>query len=63
MSATSATLRKLLGKNLFELSMISSEPAVQFYDPDKPICISLDASKNGIGSVLLQKNENDCIHV
>ena len=39
-------------KDLKEL--VSSEPVLKFYDPTKPIKISTDASRSGLGAVLQQ---------
>ena len=39
--------------------MLSSEPLLKFYDPNKPIKISPDSSKSGLGALLLQKHDND----
>ncbi|CAB4021418.1 Transposon Ty3-G Gag-Pol poly [Paramuricea clavata] len=39
-------------KELKEL--VSSEPVLKFYDPNKPIKISTDASRSGLGAVLQQ---------
>ena len=35
--------------------MLSTEPILKFYDPNKNIKISLDSSKAGLVAVLLQK--------
>ncbi|KAK3107076.1 hypothetical protein FSP39_006459 [Pinctada imbricata] len=37
-------------------SVLASEHILKFYDPDKEIKISSNASKNGLGAVLLQKH-------
>lgn len=39
--------------------ILSSKPVLQYYDPQKPIKISSDASKDGLGAVLLQLHGND----
>lgn len=39
-------------RNLFEI--ITSEPILAAYDPEKPVIIQTDASKDGLGSVLIQ---------
>ena len=70
LSSISNPLRQLLnGKNEFVWgpeqdkafgqlkALISSPPVLQFYDPEKPIKLSSDASKDGIGAVLLQKHD------
>ena len=38
--------------------ILTSEPLLQFYDPEKPIRISADASKDGLGAVLLQQKDD-----
>ena len=35
---------------------LTTSPVLQFYDPNKPVLISTDASKDGIGAVLIQNN-------
>ena len=37
---------------------ISTQPVLQHYDPDCPIRLSSDASKDGLGAVLLQLHDN-----
>ena len=39
------------------------EPVLQFFDPSKEIKLSTDASKSGIGAVLLQKVDNDWLPI
>ena len=69
-SKISAPLRLLLEKNiewhwtsdqtqaLTKLkSLITSHPTLKFFDPSKPIKVSVDASSKGIGAVLLQDNQ------
>lgn len=71
MSVKSTPLRELLkertewywGKEQDESfsmlkEVLKSEPVLQYYDPTKPTRISADASKDGLGSVLLQLHEN-----
>jgi len=36
--------------------LVKSEPVMQFYDPKKDILVSCDASKAGLGAVLLQEH-------
>lgn len=36
--------------------MLSSEPVLQYYDSKQPLTLSVDASKDGLGAVLLQNN-------
>jgi hypothetical protein len=36
--------------------MLSSEPVLQYYDCKLPLILSVDASKDGLGAVLLQNN-------
>ena len=38
-------------------NLITTEPVLQYYDRRKPIRISLDASRNGLGAVLLQLHQ------
>ena len=38
-------------------SIISSEPVLQYFDPAKPIKISSDANKDGLGALLLQQHK------
>ena len=37
---------------------VSKDCLIQFYDPQKPLYIECDASKQGIGCVLLQPDDN-----
>ena len=66
-SEKSAPLRQLMNqKNLWEWTssheqswkilkeMVTSQPVLQYYDPNRPTKISTDASKDGLGAVLLQ---------
>lgn len=39
--------------------VLTEEPVLRFYDPARPMKISSDASKTGLGAVLLQKYEED----
>ncbi|MES9881311.1 MAG: RNase H-like domain-containing protein [Sedimenticola sp.] len=38
--------------------LLSKEPVLKFYDPDRELKISADASQTGIGAVLLQKYDD-----
>ena len=35
-------------------TLLTTQPILQYYDPIRPIKISSDASKNGLGAVILQ---------
>lgn len=39
--------------------VLTSEPILRFYDSEREIKISADASKSGLGAVILQKHENN----
>lgn len=69
LSEVTTNLRQLLKKNvLFQWDenhtltfnkikkLLSTEPVLQYYNPNKPVVISVDASQNGLGAVLLQDN-------
>ncbi|XP_048255270.1 uncharacterized protein K02A2.6-like [Haliotis rufescens] len=71
LSTKSAPLRQLLEKDSHwswsheqdksweELrNLISQRPVLQFYDTKKPIKVSTDASKHGLGAILLQQHED-----
>lgn len=38
-------------------NVLASEPVLKFFDPNKPVILSVDASKDGLGAVLLQENQ------
>ena len=70
-SAKTEPLRKLLdekyewywGKeqeNAWEVlkKTLTSKPVLKYYDADKDILVSSDASKNGLGACILQKHGN-----
>ena len=42
---------------------MTKNPALQFYDDTKPIKVSIDACKSGIGAVILQQFDNDCMPI
>ena len=48
-------------KDAFEnlKQLINKNPVLQFYDDTKPIKVSTDACKSGIGAVMLQQFDND----
>jgi hypothetical protein len=69
LSELTASLRSLLTKNaIFSWTskhdddiakiktVLSTEPTLQLYNPNKPVTISADASQHGVGAVLLQNN-------
>lgn len=37
-------------------SILTSKPVLKYYDVNKPVVLSVDASQDGLGSVLLQEN-------
>ena len=41
----------------------TSAPILQFYDPDRQIKITTDASEKGLGTVLQQKHEDKWLHL
>ena len=40
-------------------NILGTEPVLQFFDPDNDIRVSSDASKDGLGAVLLQRKRDD----
>jgi hypothetical protein len=60
LSELTASLQSLLTKNAIFIAKIktvlSTEPTLQLYNPNKPVTISADASQHGGGVVLLQNN-------
>ena len=76
LSTKSYCLRRLLEeKNMFQWKqeeqncfeelkkVLTSRPVLKFYDPDRDIRISSDASKSGLGAVLLQKHDDKWLPV
>ena len=71
LSTKSAPLRILLDKNIqwewtdkqekaWKLlkELLTTQPVLQYYDPNKEIMISSDASKDGLGAVILQLHDD-----
>ncbi|CAB4025806.1 retrotransposon-like family member retr-1 [Paramuricea clavata] len=62
LSTRTMPLRKLLDQKVLWMwnneqelkELVSSEPVLKFYDPNKPIKISTDANRSGLGAVLQQ---------
>lgn len=44
-------------------SSLTEEAILKFYDQNKPLKMSTDASKAGLGAVLLQKHDTECYSV
>ena len=42
---------------------LKADPVLQFFDPNKPIRVSSDASKSGLGAVLLQQHDDKWLPV
>ena len=42
---------------------LTSAPTLQFFDPQKPTRLCTDASRQGLGFVLQQKNDDNCVLV
>ena len=70
LSQVSAPLRTLLEKNVdwhwneeqeqsFQQLkvMVTHTPILQYYDPKKPLTLSVDASHKGLGAVLVQSGK------
>lgn len=70
MSTVSAPLRTLLEKNIvwhwneqqkksFQKlkTMATNTPILQYFDPNKPLTLSVDASSKGLGAVLIQNQK------
>ena len=72
LSKKTEPLRQLLDKNVewqwnheqeksWQLlrAILTTEPVLQYFDPERPIKISSDASKDGLGAVILQLHGNE----
>ena len=64
----SFSMRKLCGseqEQSFQIlkQVITSHPVLQYYDPKKGINISLDASQDGLGAVILQQHDGQLLPV
>ena len=70
LAAESAPLRQLLEKEVvwhwnkeqqqsFKTlkHMVTKSPVLGYYNPNKPVTLTVDASANGLGAVLLQENK------
>ena len=44
-------------------SSLKADPVLQFFDPSKPIRVSSDASKSGLGAVILQQHDDKWLPV
>ncbi|CAC5402739.1 unnamed protein product [Mytilus coruscus] len=57
MSIVSAPLRTLLEKITMLKEMATNAPLLQYYDLNKPLTLSVDASSKGLGAVLIQNQK------
>ena len=67
LASNSSTLRQLLVKDAnwewteehMKLFLVTNSPVLKYFDPNLPAKLSVDMSKSGLGSVLLQLHKDD----